>query len=235
MQTSEFGINNLFRLEKKYFGQEKRPVVVVDSPFFGVEELRRYAVERSHFGAADSFYPGIRMEVPPLYSIALLQVLRDCVAECFNLNLRQIKKVASRYSIVTARPEDLSPMQTIPHFDAPNAKGLAMVFFLQMEDCAGTAFYRHRKTGYEYIDEDRYGRYMPIIREELQSRSGSERGYIHQSTSQFEQIGGVDGKFNRLIVYFGSSLHSGVIGPDYNFDPNPATGRLTITTFVDCK
>jgi hypothetical protein len=30
-------------------------------------------------------------------------------------------------------------------------------------------------------------------------------------------------------------LHSGIIQPDYNFDPSPQTGRLTITTFFEFR
>lgn len=235
MLKSEFGINDDFGLQVMQYGTERRPVVVIDHPFVGAENLRRVAIEQNRFVPADSFYPGVRMEVSAHYSIALLKILERCASDFFNLNLRRTKRIASRYSIVTTRPENLSPMQTIPHFDAPNPKGLAMVLFLQEGSCPGTAFYKHRSTGYEYINENRYKLYMPVIREQLKGQTGNQSGYIYRSTAEFEQIANVEGRFNRLIVYFGSSLHSGVISPDYNFDPFPSSGRLTITTFLECE
>jgi len=53
------------------------------------------------------------------------------------------------------------------------------------------------------------------------------------SNNEFEEIMSFEAKFNRLIMYRGTSLHSGIIRPEYNFDPNPQTGRLTITSFYE--
>jgi len=37
---------------------------------------------------------------------------------------------------------------------------------------------------------------------------------------------------NRLVMYRCSSLHSGDIPANYNYDLNPATGRFTIAAFL---
>jgi hypothetical protein len=36
-----------------------------------------------------------------------------------------------------------------------------------------------------------------------------------------------------MLVYKRNSLHSGSIPPDFVPDPNPATGRLSINSFID--
>ena len=46
------------------------------------------------------------------------------------------------------------------------------------------------------------------------------------------QIANVDAMFNRMIIYPSNILHSGNIAADFNFDQNPATGRLTLNSFI---
>jgi hypothetical protein len=76
---------------------------------------------------------------------------------------------------------------------------------------------------------------MANINERFSSEDKYPKGYINGSTDQFEEIASFDAIFNRLVMYRGTSLHSGRIGSDYNFDPSPATGRLTITSFFEFK
>jgi hypothetical protein len=95
--------------------------------------------------------------------------------------------------------------------------------------------YRHTPTDFEYVDEQRYSRYMANIQERYPSKDTYPEGYINGSTDQFEEIASFDAIFNRLLMYRGTSLHSGKIGKEYNFDPSPATGRLTLTSFFEFK
>jgi hypothetical protein len=48
----------------------------------------------------------------------------------------------------------------------------------------------------------------------------------------YEQIGVQQGVFNRLIMYRRTTLHSWVIHPSFVPDPNPRTGRLSVTGFL---
>jgi hypothetical protein len=59
--------------------------------------------------------------------------------------------------------------------------------------------------------------------------------YINGDNQYYEQIGSYDAKFNRIVMYRGNVLHSANIAPDFNFDPNPRTGRLTLTSFIQCR
>jgi hypothetical protein len=57
-------------------------------------------------------------------------------------------------------------------------------------------------------------------------------GYILGSNPHYEQIGAVEAVPDRLIIYQGSLLHSGIIPPGMNRSANPHEGRLTANIFV---
>lgn len=197
----------------------------------GADLLKRYAVERNDFEPADNYYPGIRMPVPLIYTAALAKNLSYYFENFFGVDPRSAKKAVSRFSIVTFQPDELSLLQRIPHFDAASRKGIAAIHYLADDDTSGTAFYRHRKLGYEYVDTDRYDTYMQCVK--TQFAENLPPGYICGSTDEYEMIGSFPEKYNHLLMYRGSSLHSGIIPETYAFDPNPSTGRLTITSFYE--
>lgn len=216
-------------------GNEQQEVLVVDDFLKGAFELKERAIHENNFAHADSFYPGVRMQVPQEYTFAIVKNLGFFMERFFELEVRAIKSAVSKFSIVTTRPDDLDLLQRIPHFDSPSRKGLAVVHYLQSLPNMGTALYRHKPTNFEYVDEDRYSRYMANIEERFPTKDTYPEGYINGTTDQFEEVVSFDAVFNRMIMYRGTSLHSGKIGPNYNFDPNPATGRLTLTSFFEFK
>jgi Family of unknown function (DUF6445) len=59
-----------------------------------------------------------------------------------------------------------------------------------------------------------------------------ESGYIQGSDQFFEQIGAVNAVPDRMIIYQGSLLHSGIIPPDMPLSGDPRHGRLTANIFV---
>ena len=124
-------------------------------------------------------------------------------------------------------------MQRIPHFDAPTRNSLAVIHYLSDAPNSGTSLYRHRETGYEYIDQLRLESYKQNLQRQFDNPSQYPSGYIHGSTKEYEEISSHKAVYNRLLMYRGSSLHSGIIKPDYNLDPSPETGRLTVTSFIE--
>jgi hypothetical protein len=138
--------------------------------------------------------------------------------------------IKSVFSLVVTPPEQLQPQQSVPHTDSANMKDLATVHFL----CAGqggTSLYRHRATGFEYVNDKRLDGYRKMIAEQ-EKMPDFPTGYMNGSNHLFEQIASYEAVFNRLIMYRCTSLHSGNIAPDFRFDPNPRTGRLSINTFI---
>ena len=214
-------------------GADQQELVRVDSYIQGVEALRQDAIAQNRFAVADSFYPGVRMAISDAYIVSLVKNFQTLIRDFFGLDLRTIKSAAAKYSIVTFKPEELKLMQRIPHFDAPSRNSLAVIHYLSDAPDSGTAFYRHNATGYEYINEGRFANYESSIEQRFQDPARQPSSYICGDTEDYSEIASFQAVKNRLLMYRGSSLHSGIIRPDYNFDPSPETGRLTITSFIE--
>lgn len=214
-------------------GREQEPVVVIDNAISQPERLVKYAVAKNDFRRADNYYPGIRMPVPKIYTVALAKNLEVIIAKVFGLNARLIRQATSQYSLVTDLPSSLSLMQRIPHIDAAASSGLAAIHYLMPGEGTGTAFYRHKMTGFERVTEPRYEQYMAAVKNEFEECT--PEGYIQDGNAYFERIERVDAVFNRVVLYRGSSLHSGIIPANYPLDPTPEGGRLTITSFYHFK
>lgn len=215
-------------------GLEQQPLLCIEGCTRGIDRLKAFAVHANRFSPASNHYPGLRMPVIDIYPMAIVRFFKDAIDRNFNLDFSRVKKVESYYSIVTTRPSSLKYLQRVPHIDTASQDSLAMVHYLSDFREAGTALYRHKKTGFEYIDAERWAKYSEALScEQANFEKLQSSGYINESNAGYEQIAAFDAKYNRLLMYRGSSLHSGLIGPDYNFDPSPDSGRLTITTFIE--
>ena len=212
-------------------GRENQPLLKIENFMRDTQPMREYAIRTNNFVPAD-FYPGIRMLLPPEYLQALLMHLQKYLVELFQLDINKFDKGESFFAIVNRQPKDLQFLQKIPHFDAPNKDGIAAIHYLTNVENSGTSFYRHRSTGYEYVDNERRDVYASVIESEFRDKHQLLNGYINGDTDEFELIRSEPAVANTILVYRGSSLHSGNIHSEYNFDGNPATGRLTITTFA---
>lgn len=213
-------------------GREQQPVVVIDNFAPNPAGLIDYALSRGDVRPAQNFYPGLRSPTPPVYNDYLCQHLRPLLSSCFGLRDSKPRQVESWYSLVATPVEQLSPWQQIPHFDRPQPQDLAVLHYLCRAPHGGTSFYRHRATGFEYIDGNREANYLASVKAELAKQRQAGAGYINGDTEYFERIESVDCVFNRALVYRCSSLHSGNIPADFAFDPDPRSGRFTIASFL---
>jgi len=217
-----------------YVGREKVPLIVIDNFLEDAESLIEFCVASAAFNNADSFYPGLRMPAPKLYIQAIHYYLGSLLDATFGLKKDMWQTGRSLYSMVVTPPAQLKVQQCIPHIDSFNRGDLACVHFLCDESKGGTSLYRHKKTGFEYIDPKRLEEYNQCVI----AQGGidiQQKSYMNGSTDLFEQIACIDAKFNRLVIYPGSVLHSGNIAPDFSFDPDPKTGRLTLNSFITRK
>jgi hypothetical protein len=221
-------------IQRLELGKEGVPLLIVDQFVADPEHLLRKA-SRSHFAPVGKMFPGIRARAPANYEKLLEEVLQPRMQENFGIAPGSISFPLCHYSLVANRPESLVFLQRIPHIDSVAANGLATVHYLFRGDWGGTAFYRHRNTGFEYIDESRVDEYSRALKREEAEEDAPKAGYIDGDTALFEQIARVDGLFNRLVVYRRNSLHSGSIDGARVPPPDPTTGRLSINTFVDVR
>ena len=219
-----------FQYQVEYVGQDRQPVLIIDNAFQQAEKLVDYCVANLAFHQADSFYPGIRMPGPANYDKFLARQLGVLMHQVFGTPIEKIRGARSVYSMVVTPPEALALTQRVPHSDSLSEQNLACVHYLCESRQGGTSLYRHRSTGYENINEQRYETYQAALTADMK-RYGTPAGYINGSTEIFERTASYEARFNRLVMYRGFNLHSGNIAPDFAFDANPRSGRLTLNTF----
>ncbi len=210
-------------------GHEEQPVVVIDGFHPDPDALRAHAVA-SPFEPARHHYPGIRATLPPDYFAAVRPALALSLREAFAV-AGGPDLIDASFSIVTTPPDRLSVPQRLPHVDAVDAGRIALVHYLSPDGGDGTAFFRHRRTGFESIDRARAGTYYPLLDAELTTHPPGP-GYMAGTTPLFERIDAVEARYNRAVIYRSALLHSGAIRPDAVLSADPAVGRLTVTAFL---
>ena len=214
------------------FGEEHAPIVVIDN-FVDDPGSLIEAATREDFTTTQRYFPGVRAEAPREYRRFLLGELQPLLFDVFELEGESLGFSMCHFSIVTTPPEQLMTLQRIPHVDTVQRNALASIHYLFTGDLGGTAFYRHRSTGFESVDESRRARYLVALESELEIDSNVPAAYIDGDTALFERIAVWHGMFNRLLVYRRNSLHSGSIAAGFPCDADPRTGRLSINTFID--
>jgi hypothetical protein len=224
------------KAELRRFGNSQSPVVVIDDFSGDVEAVAALADALAPFPAVrDNFYPGIRRRIDETDGEANAYVDRTCeVAAQFiggAFDVDGFDLLEASFSMVTAKPSELGPRQRIPHFDSTDQKYYALLHYLRVPAASGTAFYRQRATGIEHVTDAN----LPALIQSTQpylTRLPVDAGYIQGSDGLFEQIGAVEAVPDRLLIYHGSLLHSGIIPKDMNFSADPREGRLTANLFV---
>jgi hypothetical protein len=220
-----------FALRKLAIGHEQAPLLVIDNLLSNADELVDIA-SRKPFGDVTSYYPGVRAKAPLSYQQFVLQELRDVFIEFFALPGPSLRMTSCHFSLVTSPPGNLAHLQCIPHVDSLLGTELAFIHYLFKDDLGGTAFYRHRHTGFEVIDQERKAKYFAQVEVEKLGSDAPPVGYINGSTALYEQVAAQDGIFNRMLVYRRNSLHSGNLGPQFVADANPRSGRLSVNGFI---
>jgi hypothetical protein len=218
------------------FGESQSPVVVIDEFSGDAESIARIADSMAPFPPIDrNYYPGVRRLITRADADADAYVERTCrdaaqfIAGAFDVD--SFTFVEASFSIVTMRPGELRPVQRAPHFDSPDQNYYALLHYLRVPPGTGTAFYRQRSTGIERVTERNISQFvMTAERDSAMLPKGS--GYIHGSNEFYEQIGMVDAVPDRMLIYQGSLLHSGVIPTGMTFSADPREGRLTANLFV---
>ena len=233
-EKNNLRLHDRFSYRVEYVGNEKQPVIIVDNYLHNAEVLINYCEKNLSFVSAGSFYPGVRMPVPALYGKAMFRYLGELIFKVFSVRAQDIRSGRSLYSMVITPPSELKVAQRLPHCDSADMSDLACVHYLCDSHHGGTSLYRHKSTGYEYINQARKDNYVQTLERDL-AATDAPMTYMNGSNDFFEQIASYEAKFNRMVMYRSTSLHSGNIPPDFKFDPNPRTGRLTLNTFINCQ
>ena len=212
-------------------GREQEPLVFVDS-FVPMPDALINEAKTKKFILDQGFYPGHRSSVSANYAKYLAAFINQNLSEVFGFTPGGLVSGLSMFACVSKSPQDLHPLQTIPHFDANDKKQLACIHYLCKPEFnfGGTSFYRHNSTGFECVDKVRFPNYKQAVENEINHNVLG--GYMSASTENYTQIASSPAVFNRLLIYRATSLHSGDIDNQADLSADPAQGRLTITSFI---
>jgi len=216
--------------ELRRIGEAASPVVVIDDFTGAVDEAIEMAAAMAPFPpSAGTYYPGLRRPIRTVdaayrYIERLLEAAAPFIGGGFDVD--RFDLIEASFSMVTTLPGALDPAQRAPHFDSTDPDYLALLHYLS--DTPGTAFFRQRATGIELVDDGNVDRFVTAAKQ----ASAELTGYIHGSNRHYEQIGVIEGVRDRLAIYRGAMLHSGIIPPDMAFSGDPRAGRLTANIFV---
>ena len=223
------------RISVEHVGAERFPLLVIDNLVDRPDDLVAYAASDASLAPPTDMYPGLRAPAPRSYLEVLRKGLTEAINEAYALPGFELHGAISYLCVVTTKPQDLKPVQCMPHIDGTAPNSFSTVHYLCSPAYAGTSLYRHRRTGYELIPDFRHDRYRSILEQELRERPWTRQDYINGDTELFERIASTTVAFNRLVLYPSHALHSGDIGRDFAFDPDPRTGRFSVNSRIHMR
>jgi len=233
----EFALLSSFDMQLERLGHEGEPLLSVSAVLEDPKKLIDYAATQVTFepvhGPAGG-YPGVRAPAPLDYVGKLVRRLSPSIERAFGLKQVKLARAECSFSIVTLPPEQLAPLQRIPHTDTDDPLQFAILHYLCGPEMGGTAFYRHKATRFEAITSERRSSYEAIRDRELASMR-DDAGYITGDNGFFEQIGTTSAAVDKVVVYRSHLLHSGQIPPDLPLVADPRRGRLTANIFVSYR
>ena len=145
------------------------------------------------------------------------------------LGSEELFREASRLAVLNG--QGIAAHDYNPHVDALEPGRIAMVHYLGPDDPAGTAFFRHRATGFETLNAARSAQYLPRLNAEIRAAPPAA-DYLAGHSPLFEFLDTVPARYNRAILYRSAMLHSGAITRGRALPADPLSGRLTVTAFL---
>lgn len=218
------------KVSVEQIGREGEPVVIIDN-FTGQPERLRQMGQGAQYYPAGVDYPGRRAPADPSYLDIRRDLMMQIMGRVFGLT-RSIQCEVAAFSLVTLAPDQLTARQSIPHHDHSDAGRVAIMHYLDGPQSGGTAFYRHKRTGFEKITPEREAAYAAALEEDDREFGPVPPGYPTGDSERFEQIGAVEARVDRLALYRGRALHSGIIPDPAALSEDPAKGRLTVNMFL---
>jgi hypothetical protein len=212
-----------------------RHCVVVDNVLADPHDMVRQAVARrgGFVSSPVNCYPGMEQPLPLEFDQRLAEFFAQHLRGAFDA--RRTVGIATRMSLVTLHPEQLSPQQRICHRDArdclPGEGACAAVLYL-FDDTrlGGTSFYRPLRHPME-IDHLLYqARVMDNAA--FDAVLGRPPAYFDGVSPYFEPTCTIPAAWNRAIFYDATVFHSGQIDAPELLDADPARGRLTLNAFI---
>lgn len=235
MQGGLIAVNRNASLSVRQVGRERTPVIIIDDFVANTGGLIEYACAAAEYGPdPTSLYPGLRAKLPRDYVIAVLNQLFPLFFQVYRVPTDLgMKPVHAVYSLISTPEAELQPRQCTPHFDSTRPHYLAVLHYLNAGGYCDTGLFRHRESGLERVTADTVDVYIRSREAHTRQHGPPPQAYIKGSNEQFELYDRIEYRPNRLAVYPGGLLHSGLVDPAVDIDADPRTGRLTANIFVD--
>jgi hypothetical protein len=224
------------RVERLAIGP-RHDCLVIDDALLEPERWVDYAVARreAFAGRGGNAYPGPELALP--------ESATDQLEAFFALHLRRrlgarrTLRRMGRLAMTTTAPEALRPRQCfchVDHLDVPPGHLVAASVLYLFRDPAlgGTGFYMPKRP-----PEEIARLVMATVEwppERFHAETGIARGYMTESNDWFHKVLAVEPRWNRMIVYPGTVLHSADIHAPELLSDDPRRGRLTINGFFAC-
>ena len=232
--AERFALRPSFDIAVERVGRDGEPIMRIEGALDAPQSLVDFAADEVEFAPAwteHGGYPGVRAPAPLDYVGKLVRRLDPEIRAAFGLADVKLGRADCNLSMVTLTERDLTPLQRVPHIDTTYGLQFAILHYLCRPEHGGTAFYRHRATGFEAITPERIEDYERARDAELRGR-GEPARFIDGDSEHYEQIGAVEAAFDRVAVYRSRLLHSGRIPPGRTPSADPRTGRLTANIFL---
>jgi hypothetical protein len=184
-----------------------------------------------------SAYPGNYLEMPATIAARLNDFFAAHVRREFDA--RRTAHVQCRLSMVTLPPPALRPFQMICHTDGqqrdPRLHSIqaSVLYLFKDESLGGTSFYEPARSVEETALLFRDANTLQAAA--FTRKYGIAQNYLCASNDWFTQVGRVAAKWNRIVFYDGSMLHSGDIFAPEKLSDDPLTGRLTLNGFFTSR
>jgi hypothetical protein len=237
MQEGAIQVNPNASLQVLEVGEEKTPLIVIDDFALDTGAVIDYACRSVTYGPdSTSAYPGIRGKPPRHYVIEVLNRIFRLLFQVFSVPADLgLKPVNTVYSLISCPENELTLAQCVPHFDSNSPHYLAVLHYLNPGNFCATGLFRHKPTGFENILQHRRDEFFRSSKAFMDANGPPPKKYINASNNHYQLYDRIEYQPNRLVAYPGSLLHSGLVNPAVDINPDPRTGRLTANIFVDFK
>ncbi|WP_139350197.1 DUF6445 family protein [Rhodanobacter sp. C03] len=181
-------------------------------------------------------YPGTYLMPTAAIDSAMTEFFIHRMRDLFDA--RRLLHMHCRLSMVTLAPEALRPCQWLCHsdnfgLDRSHSIQASVLYLFKDSSLGGTSFYEPARSAAEI--SQLFADSTALSGETFTQRYGIEPGYIHASNSYLTRIGSIPARWNRMIFYDGSLLHSGDIVSPEKLTADPLSGRLTFNGFFTCR
>ena len=221
-------------LKLELLGATKAPLLIIDNGSSQLDKIKKTAINSDFCVDQANNYPGIRAPIDRETVIAYIKPLLPFLYKVFKIPEQLTPHpIDNYYSLITTDEQDLTPSQTIPHFDTNNRYYIAMIHYLNDGDFGGTGFFKHKATGYEFVDQARRKPFLRSVERYLTDNINKPMQYCNARHPAFELHHSAEYKANRMLIFQGFMLHSTLVNTQRGICSSPQKGRLTANLFID--